>query len=324
MSLGRSPAFAAGTLLTAFLAALPAGAGAQEVSPALTGRLDAAAVWSQSAPETLTGLSTGWAALTGGTSAVKSELRLTLTNLPSPAVGLGRAWLKFRQPGWRVTAGLGRVGWGPGFVFVPGDLLNDSTSSPADWTADELRSDAVWLADAWLSLGEEAFAEAAVRSTAGGLRLSAAPFGVTVEASGLWDQAARRASGALSVQGPLLGLDWYATGRADASPAAGTLAGQLSGGVFGLWQPGEGWVLSTRHEGLAGTDSTARTWRTFHSLSAGCESWTLTGRGLSGPAWSSWSLSADLAWAALQGLTLRASAVLTEPRSFGMGATARW
>jgi len=313
----------AGLLLAAALGALGPAAGADEVPAALSGRLDTLGVWSFEAPGRLTGQASGWAGLTAGTASVKTELRLSLANLPEPSVGLARAWLKFRQPGWRVTAGQGRIGWGPGFVFAAGDLLNDASASPADWTADELRSDPAWLADGWLSLGDEAFAEATVRTTSGGLRLSAAPFGVTLEASGLWDQALRRGSGALSVQGPLLGLDWYATGRADV-PVEASPAGQASAGLFGLTSAAEGWTLSTRHEALAGTDRPRETWRTYHDLTFGFDGWSLTGRGLSGPAWSSWALSADLSWAALQGLTLRASAAVTEPRSLGLGATARW
>ena len=320
--MGRFPGRTPYGFLLAVLAltALGTQAFAQDLPAQISGRLDSAWAWAADpAPGQGFGLSTGTLSVTGGTRDVKTEVRLGLASFPSPAVTLDRAWTKFRVPGWRFTAGLGRLAWGTGFVLVPGDLLFDSTSSAVNWTGDDLRSASAWLGDVWASLGDEAFAEAAVLTDKAGARVSAAPGGVPLEASGIWDKAASAARAAVSAQ-VHLGLDWYATVRRDPDGY------QAGGGAFGLWDLGEGTSLATRHEVLANSQDLTGKLRSYHDLSVGLDGgWSLTGRllytaGSSDP----WTPLADLRWGPLQNLSLYTVSTLAPPWAVKVGCVAKW
>ena len=306
-------------LVAALMGLTTVALGAQDLPAQLSGRLDSSWTWLEGGvPGSGDGLGlvTGRAALVAGTAAVKSEVRLDVTNLPIPKLDLNRAWIKFRFPGIRVTTGLGRVAWGPGFVYVPGDLLFDSTASDVNFVADELRSSGTWLADLWWSLGEEAFAEAAALKDTAALRLSASPGGVTLEASAAWNQTAKKAKAALSTQFHL-GLDWYATVREDASGSAG---------AFGLWDLGEGFSLTSRHETLLRSSETLASIRTYHDVSlASAGGWSLTGRTLfAATDTQPWTALAEARWNPLQNLSLYGGPGWHGTWNARLGCTARW
>jgi len=292
---------------------------AQDLPAQLSGRLDSTWTWVEGGVPgggDALGLVTGRAGLTAGTSTVKSEVRVDLANLPTPSVSLNRAWVKFRFPGVRVTTGLGRVAWGPGFVYVPGDLLFDSTTSAVNFAADELRSSGTWLADAWLALDEEAFTEVAALKDAAAFRVSAAPAGITLEAAGAWNQAQKKATGAVSTQFHL-GLDWYATLREDASGSVG---------AFGLWDLGEGFGLTSRHEALLRPIDTVASLRTYHDLSLTSQAgWSAGGRALYAASDSTpWTVLGEARWSPLQNLTLFAGPGWHRTWNARIGCTAKW
>ena len=301
------------------------GVSAQEVAPHWAGRLDSSYSWvADPLPNGSHTLGTvkGWTGLTAGTKDVKSEVRLGFSNLPQPQVDLTRAWAKFRFPGVRFTTGLGRLAWGPGFVYVPGDLLFDSTSTDVDWGSEELRTSGAWLADVWASLGDEAFAEAAVVGQSVGARVSAAPGGVTIEAAGAWDNPHQKAKAALSTQFHAA-LDWYSTLRWDSGGELGQFSGSL--GTFGVWTLVESTTLSTRHEVLVSAPDFGRQWKSYHDLTLAFEGgWSLTGRLLGTKAMDPWLGSAEVRWGPLQNLSLYASTALQAPWSARAGVLTRW
>lgn len=301
------------------LACLALPLAAQDLAPQLSGRMVSSFTWVEGGVPgggDGLGLVTGRAGLIAGTSAVKSELRFDLTNLPAPAATLNRAWVKFRFPGLRVTTGLGRVAWGPGFVYVPGDLLFDSTGSDVNFSSEELRSAGTWLADAWVSLGDEAFVEMAALKDTAALRVSAAPGGVTLEAAAAWNQTLKKATAAVSTQ-VHLGFDWYATLREDASGAVG---------AFGMVDLGEGYTLTTRHEALLRSPDPVTTLRTYHDGGlASADGWSVTARTLYSAADANpWTMSAEARWNPLQNLTLFAGPNWHRTWSATVGCSAKW
>lgn len=304
-------------------------AGAQDLPVQLTGRMDSSYTWMEEplpdGGQTL-GVVGGWAGLVGGTKDVRSEVRVGYTSFPSAALALNRAWLKFRLPGVRFTTGLGRLAWGTGFVLVPGDLLFDSVGTGVDFSGDELRSQGAWLGDAWVSLGDEAFFEAAALKDSAGARFSAAPGGVTVEAAGAWDRTTHTAKAALSTQFHAE-LDWYATLRQDwdtEAPAWDPERGRAAAGAFGLWSPAEGLGVSTRHEVLVAGDR-PREPRSYHEASLTFEGgWSVTARLLGDVFQEGWTPGVDLRWAPLQNLALSASATLRSPVALRLGAASKW
>jgi hypothetical protein len=294
------------------------GAGAQDLPVQVTGRLDSGWAWSPDSGDSF-GLSTGSLSVAGGTRDVKTEVRLGLSTFPAPQLSLDRAWTKFRIPGWRFTAGRGRLAWGTGFVLVPGDLLFDPGAGAPNWNGDELRSAAAWLGDVWASLGDEAFAEAALLADKAGARVSAAPGGVTLEAAGIWDRTASAARGALSIQAHA-GLDWYATLRRDPDQF------QAGAGALGLWDLGEGTSLSTRHEVLGVSSDWGGKVRSYHDLTLGWDGgWALTARVLYDAASvRAWTPLADLRWGPLQNLSLYTISTLASPWAVKVGCVSQW
>lgn len=314
----------------AFLWLAAGGAEAQDAAPELTGRIDSSYSWmSDPLPDgshTL-GLVSGWTGVAGGTRDVKSEVRLGFTNLPAAALSLQRAWVKFRFPGVRVTAGLGRLAWGTGFVLVPGDLLFGTVGTDLDFGAEELRSQGTWLGSLWMALGDEAFAEAAILKDSAGIRVSAAPGGVTLEAAAAWDRLAAAAKAAVSTQFHW-GVDWYATFRQDLSASAPslTLDGTAAGaGAFGLWTLTEGVSLTTRHEVLAPGNDPGHRWKSYHDVVLAWDGgWSAAGRLQTEAMKGDWSPSAELRWGPLQNLSLYTVGTLKAPWVFRMGAAAKW
>ena len=63
-----------------------------------------------------------------------------------PLLKLDRAYVKSRFPGFRITAGKTRIGWGDGFVFNSADVIFGSTDPLVDLTATEIRTETRWLA----------------------------------------------------------------------------------------------------------------------------------------------------------------------------------
>ena len=164
------------------------------------------------------------------------------------------------SPGFRLTAGKTRLGWGDGFVFNSGDVIFGSTDISVDLTSSELRAETDWLTALNVPLGQFSFLEGVVlppvpdftggiaagdlsRTSLGGrfyTRLS----NVKIEGGYFFDQNDTDADGNaislhkpyLSFQGNLL-ADWYLSsslslpvGGALAEPAKDSL--NISGGLF--------------------------------------------------------------------------------------------
>ncbi len=150
-------------------------------------------------------------------------------------VGIERAFLRARLPGFRLTAGKTRLSWGRGRFFNAGDILFGQAPGFAAG-AGEFLSATDWLLAAYVPLDRLSFLElvalppleplAIDRTDAGGravVRLGK----LTVEGGYLY--AAARAADAqpherehrayLSLKGALAGVDWHLSG-ATALPAA--------------------------------------------------------------------------------------------------------
>jgi len=317
-------------LSLAGLLTLAAGVGAQDLAPQLSGWLDSSWVWADTSGGQSSGLVTGWTQVDGGTKDVKGTVRFDVADVSgqAPTAELSRAWMKFRFPGVRFTTGLGRLGWGPGLVLVPGDLLFDSVGTELNFESDELRTAGAWLGDAWLSLGDEAFAEAAVVQSLVAARVSAAPGGVTVEAASAWDTAAKRAKAALSTQFHL-GVDWYATVREDLSADASALSPptpsttSAGAGAFGLWTV-EAFTVTSRHELWFANPGPAVQAKTYDDLTASFGNWSVVARVLTTAFPVVLTPLAELHWAPLQNLGLYLVVSFENPAALQVGATAKW
>jgi hypothetical protein len=131
------------------------------------------------------------------------------------ALDIPRAWLRFRLPGFRLTAGKTRLSWGEGFVFNAGDVLFGSLDPLAGGLdAAALRDQTAWLASAYLPLGAFSFLEAVVLPF--GVPPAAAQ-GLGIELAGLLapralDELAGGAGlrGVFKVGGVKLESGWYA------------------------------------------------------------------------------------------------------------------
>jgi hypothetical protein len=291
---------------------------AQAVETQLSGEVTSSAawIWGETSPA---GSLAGWAGLNGGTRDVKVELRATATNAADPAsppVGvLDRALLKFRFPGVRFLTGWGKLAWGPGLVLPAADLLFGPASA------------STWLAESWVSLGDEAFAELAGTRDQWGVRVSVAPWGVTLEAAVTANMQGFR-SGALSAQAHLL-LDWYLATRWDGAVPT------LAAGAFGSWTLNEDLTLTTRHEGMAVSSNPlpyvdfAPGWSLWDDVTLAWSegvsvSFRATGKASDAEVWGRWTPSVAAVWKPLQNLTVSASQTLTEPLVSTLGVTAGW
>ena len=171
-----------------------------------------------------------------GSRDVRGQLSLT-ADLAAPAaepgaaaaVGLRRAFLRARLPGFRLTAGKTRVSWGRGRFFNAGDILFDETPGFAAG-ADEFLTAADWLVAAYVPLGRLSFLELVtlpplaprtIDHTAAGGRAVVRLGEVTVEGGYLYAAAHR---GYLSLKGAVIGIDWHLSAGTEL-PAA--LAGDL-------------------------------------------------------------------------------------------------
>jgi hypothetical protein len=312
------------------LLAVGGAAGAQDLAPQLSGWLDSSWVVTDAAGGQSSGLVTGWTQVDGGTKDVKGTVRFDVADVSdqAPTAELSRAWMKFRFPGVRFTTGLGRIGWGPGRVLVPGDLLFDSVGTELNFESDELRTAGAWLGDAWVSLGDEAFAEAAVVQSLVAARVSAAPGGVTLEAASAWDAAANTAKAALSTQFHL-GVDWYATVREDLPAEASALSPpapsttSAGAGAFGLWTL-EAFTLTSRHELWFSDPGPAVQAKTYDDLIASFGNWSVVGRVLTNAFPVVLTPLAELHWGPLQNLGLYLVASFENPAALQLGATAKW
>jgi hypothetical protein len=77
-------------------------------------------------------------------------------------VGVSRAFVRIRTPGWRMTHGLAPLAWGQGFFYNAGDVISGPEGSTSDLTAKELRDFAVWQSTLYIPLGPFTFVEAAL------------------------------------------------------------------------------------------------------------------------------------------------------------------
>ena len=190
----------------------------------------------------------------------------------APVITLRRAYVKARFPGFRLTAGKTRLGWGDGFVFNSGDVIFGSTSPYVDLTASEVRAETKWLTSLNIPLGRFSFVEALVippptdpaggmiagdlTRTSGGGRIYTRVGNTKVEAGYMFrgDEEDPLHRPYIGLQGNF-GPDWYLAGSV-ALPVRGDAASvaeesfNLSFGLFHLQQLDRIRSLSMRLEGL--------------------------------------------------------------------------
>jgi hypothetical protein len=95
-----------------------------------------------------------------GSENVRGQLQLDGWVGDGLALDIPRAWLRFRLPGFRLTAGKTRLSWGEGFVFNAGDVLFGSLDPLAEGLdAAALRDQTAWLVSVYVPLGAFSFLE---------------------------------------------------------------------------------------------------------------------------------------------------------------------
>jgi len=108
-----------------------------------------------------------------------------------PVFFIRKAYIKSKFPGFRLTLGKTRLGWGDGFVFNSGDVIFGSTSPYVNLTGSEMRTDTAWLSSVNYPLGRFSFIEGLVvapETTASGLgeiKDSGAGFRLYTKAGGI-------------------------------------------------------------------------------------------------------------------------------------------
>ena len=262
------------------------------------------------------------------------------------SVGVERAFIRARLPGFRLTAGKTRLSWGRGRFFNAGDILFDQEPGFAAGASEYLTA-TDWLVAAYIPVDRLSFLEAVVlppplptrlADTAAGARAVIRVGKLTGEAGYRYGLAAAAAGerehrGYLSLKGALIGVDWHLSGGT-ALPAHGaTDIGEeardrlyVTAGILGFVDLGpEAGLLNLRLE--AGV----RPWRSWREQSgtpaaldrygvylfpeigfAPADNWNLSLSGVVSPIDGSAAAAAGAAWNMLQGLTfsLHASAML--------------
>ena len=262
------------------------------------------------------------------------------------SVGVERAFIRARLPGFRLTAGKTRLSWGRGRFFNAGDILFGQEPGFASGASEYLTA-TDWLVAAYVPVDRLSFLEAVVLPAPLPARLAdtAAAARAVIRLGELTGEAGYRYGagrdaaaepehrGYVSLKGALIGVDWHlsagsalpAHGDTDLSEAAQDRLYVTAGG-FGFVDLGpESGLLSLRLE--AGV----RPWRTWQEEPgapaaldryglylfpevgfAPADNWNLSLSGVISPIDGSAVAAAGASWNMLQGLTfsLYAAAML--------------
>ena len=253
------------------------------------------------------------------------------------SLGVERAFIRARLPGFRLTAGKTRLSWGRGRFFNAGDILFGQAPGFTSGAGEYLTA-TDWLVAAYVAVGRRSFLEAVVlppplpdrlAETAAGARAVIRIGELTSEAGYLFgtgpDPPARREHRAyVGLKGALLGIDWHASAGSalpahDGSDLRETAQDRLyvTAGGFGFVDLGpEAGLLNLRLE--AGV----RPWRDWQEQSempaaldryglylfpevgfAPADNWNLSLSGVISPIDGSAAAAAGASWNMLQGLT---------------------
>ena len=262
------------------------------------------------------------------------------------SLGVQRAFIRARLPGFRLTAGKTRLSWGRGRFFNAGDILFGQEPGFSASASDYLTA-TDWLVAAYVPVGRLSFLEAVVLPAPLPVRLAATAAGaravirlgeLTGEAGYRYGAnpdaaAAREHRGYVSLEGALAGVDWHlsagsavpARGAADLSEAAQDRLYVTAGGF--------GFVDLGRDSGLLNLrlEAGVRPWRIWQEQPgapaaldryglylfpeigfAPADNWNLSLSGVISPIDGSAVAAAGASWNMLQGLTfsLYAAAML--------------
>ena len=252
-------------------------------------------------------------------------------------LGVERAFIRARLPGFRITAGKTRLSWGRGRFFNAGDILFGQEPGFSAG-ANEYLTATDWLVAAYIPLDRLSFLETVVlppplparlADTGAGARAVIRVGELTAEAGyrygiGPVGAAEQEHRGYLSLKGALAGVDWHlsagsavpASGDADRADAAQDRL-HLTAGGFGFVNLGpESGLLNMRLE--AGV----RPWRRWREQAevaatldryglylfpeigfAPADNWNLSLSGVVSPIDGSAVAAAGASWNILQGLT---------------------
>ncbi|MBN2511016.1 MAG: hypothetical protein JXB03_12100 [Spirochaetales bacterium] len=249
----------------------------------------------------ITGAGTGKVSfMSAGNRDVKAELSLSAVIGQTSLIDIEKAYIKARFPAFRTLVGKTRLSWGDGFFFNAGDVIFGSTNPLADLTGDEIRTDTLWIASAFIPLGRFSFAETVVvppqidvayefirqtnarieeepylppapaaDSAWAGARIQGKIAQIKTEGGYLYKGSEGSHRPYISAQGNLY-VDWYAS--ASATLSDGTSSGRdildsslLSFGLFHIAKPSRNITLNLRIEGLV---SPGGRWQEGTDLSA--------------------------------------------------------
>ena len=254
------------------------------------------------------------------------------------SLGVERAFIRARLPGFRLTAGKTRLSWGRGRFFNAGDILFGQQPGFASGAGEYLTA-TDWLVAAYVPVDRRSFLEAVVlppplpdrlAETAAGARAVIRIGELTGEAgyrygSGPDPDAEREHRAYVGLKGALLGVDWHlSAGSAlparDGPDPRETAQDRLyvTAGGFGFVDLGpESGLLNVRLE--AGV----RPWRSWQERSGSpaaldryglylfpeigftpADNWNLSLSGVVSPIDGSAVAAAGASWNMLQGLTL--------------------
>jgi hypothetical protein len=253
------------------------------------------------------------------------------------SLGVERAFIRARLPGFRLTAGKTRLSWGRGRLFNAGDILFDQEPGFAAGTSEYLTA-TDWLVAAYIPVDRLSFLEAVVlppplptrlAQTAAGARAVIRIGELTGEAGYRYGIAASEADqrehrGYLSLKGALGGVDWHLSGGTALPAHDATDPGEMAqdrlyvtAGVLGFVDLGpEAGLLNLQLE--AGV----RPWRSWQEQPgtpealdrygvylfpeigfAPADNWNLSLSGVVSPIDGSAVAAAGATWNILQGLT---------------------
>jgi len=172
-----------------------------------------------------------------GSRNVRGELAVSVPLTTTPTVAIDRAYVRFRLPRFRITAGSTALSWGEGLLVNSGDLPNLEYDPSSDLLAGDYRSSGIWQVELFVPLGPLSFVELLVLpelsefpalpdigdARAGGRAYIDADV-VAVQAGYLYDAPMHRVYG--SVQGNL-GVELYAAFAHEVAQDASDVAGSL-------------------------------------------------------------------------------------------------
>lgn len=194
----------------------------------------------RTAPDDWRFLSSGTGSLSitsAGSRNVRGELALSVPLASTPTVAIDRAYVRFRLPRFRLTAGSTALSWGEGLLLNSGDLPNPGYDPTGDLLVGDYRSSGIWQVELFIPLGPLSFVELLVLpelpelptlaglgdARAGGRAYIDADI-VAFQAGYLYDEPMHRVYG--SVQG-YLGVELYAAFAHEVAQDASDVAESL-------------------------------------------------------------------------------------------------